>query len=127
MPLDGDWHEIRVKVSDPITAVRLDPATDATVLKYYDVRNARVLWKDPDPGFEPELAQVHWRGFNCVAANVDNYLHITDMEPDCNVMSINFPDYYEVQDIVFEARGESRQLGIWRWLYWTLGWRSIIE
>jgi hypothetical protein len=49
------------------------------------------------------------------------------MEPDCNVTSMNFPAYYEVSEIVFEARSRSRKLGILKWLYWTLGWRSINE
>ena len=127
MSLDGEWHEIRVKASDPMTAVRIDPATDSTVLDFYDVRNARVLWQNPDIGFDSELEQVYWRGDGCVASNADGYLNITEMEPDCNVTSMNFPAYYEVSEIIFEARGESRRLGVWKWLAWTLGWRSINE
>jgi len=125
--LDGEWHEIRINASDPMTAVRIDPATDSTVLNYYDIRNARVLWQDPDAGFEPELEQVHWGESGCVATNADGYLNVTEMGPDCNVMSMNFPAYYEVSEIVFEARSESRRLGILDWVSWTLGWRSINE
>lgn len=125
--LDGEWHEIRIKALDPMTAVRIDPATDATVLDYYDIRNARVVWREPEAGFEPELEQVHWRGTDCIATNADGYLNVTEMKPDCNVTSMNFPMYYEVSEIVFEARAESRKLGVLKWLYWSLGWRAINE